>query len=68
MDWLREQEPRVIFDPAQLRSQDDWIKAGELVFDAPFGFDFVIRLADVRIAAWFEHVQRRLQKLGSCPL
>jgi hypothetical protein len=67
MDWLREQEPRVIFDPAQLRSQDDWIKAGELVFDAPFGFDFVIRLADVRTAAWFEHVQPPLTKTGVMP-
>jgi hypothetical protein len=67
IDWLREQEPRVIFDPAQLRSQDDWIKAGELVFDAPFGFDFVIRLADVRTAAWFEHVQPPLTKTGVMP-
>jgi hypothetical protein len=67
IEWLRQQEPRVIFDPAQLRSQDDWIKAGGLVFDAPFGFDFVIRLADVRTAAWFEHVQPPLTKTGVMP-
>src|SRR5438067_193678 len=40
MESLRNQEPKIIFDPAQLLSERDWIKAGELVFDAPFGFDF----------------------------
>src|SRR5258707_4308322 len=57
LEWLREQEPQVTFEPARLRSEDDWIRAAELVFDAPFGFDFVITMADVRSAAWFEHVQ-----------
>jgi hypothetical protein len=67
MEWLREQEPQVTFDPARLRSEDDWIRAGELVFDTPFGFDFVIRSADVRSAAWFEHVQPPLTKTGVLP-
>jgi hypothetical protein len=67
VEWLREQEPQVTFDPARLRSEDDWIKAGELVFDAPFGFDFVIALADVRNAAWFEHVKPPVTKTGVVP-
>lgn len=32
--WLRKQEPQVAFDPAKLKTETDWIKAGELVFDA----------------------------------
>ncbi len=67
IEWLREQEPQVIFEPTRLRSEGDWIRAGELVFDAPFGFDFVITLADVRSAAWFEHVQPPLTKTGVMP-
>src|ERR1043166_4767378 len=35
MEWLKKQEPEVAFDPANLKTQDDWIKAGELVFNAP---------------------------------
>ena len=66
-EWLEKQEPEVIFDPRRLRSQQDWIKAGEQVFDAPFGFDFVISVADVRNAAWFEHVQPPLTKAGVMP-
>src|SRR5687767_10727489 len=33
-DWLREQEPQVIFDTSKLKTEQDWIKAGELVFHA----------------------------------
>ena len=61
------QEPQVTFEPARLRSEDDWIKAGELVFDAPFGFDFVISVSDVRNPAWFEHVQPPITKAGVMP-
>jgi hypothetical protein len=67
MEWLGKQEPRVTFEPGQLLSENDWTRAGELVFDAPFGFDFVISLADVRSAAWFEHVQPPLTKTGVMP-
>src|SRR5437870_666243 len=31
IDWLREQEPQIIFEPARLLTQNDWIKAGHLV-------------------------------------
>ncbi len=35
MEWLRQQEPEVVFDPSQLKDTDDWVRAGALVFDAP---------------------------------
>lgn len=39
VDWLKEQEPEVIWDDKghrpPLDTQADWIKAGEIVFDAP---------------------------------
>lgn len=41
VNWLQQQEPQVVFDSAALKTEADWIAAGELVFDAP------IRLAPV---------------------
>lgn len=34
MEWLRQQEPTILeVDPAALRTEQDWIKAGELLFN-----------------------------------
>jgi hypothetical protein len=34
-EWLERQEPENAFDPSLLKTKEDWIRAGELVFDAP---------------------------------
>lgn len=57
LEWLKQQDPRVAFDPAQLKTQDDWVKAGALVFNSalkpapyvgqPFGQTYVIRTKGV---------------------
>ena len=41
LDSLRQKEPQVIFDPDQLRSEEDWSRAGELVFNSPASFSTV---------------------------
>jgi hypothetical protein len=45
MDWLKQQEPQVIWDNAShrppLQKEADWIKAGEIVFDASIGYQGV---------------------------
>ena len=42
MDWLKRQEPEIVWDDVghapELKSSADWIKAGEIVFDAPIVF------------------------------
>lgn len=38
MEWLAQQEPQIVFDAATLKTEADWIQAGELVFDAPIAF------------------------------
>ena len=38
MDQLKRQSPQVIFDSSKLKSEADWTKAGEMVFDAPITF------------------------------
>ncbi|HTS26331.1 MAG TPA: di-heme oxidoredictase family protein [Bryobacteraceae bacterium] len=34
-ELLQQKEPEVVFDPAKLKTKEDWIRAGELVFDEP---------------------------------
>jgi hypothetical protein len=37
-DWLKQQEPEIIFDAAKLRTKEDWIAAGKIVFEAQIQF------------------------------
>ena len=74
MDWLQQQEPQVIWDDAghrpPLQKEADWIKAGELVFDAPTGYQgvrAVVTSSDVRHATWWASVGARFAKDGSLP-
>lgn len=34
IESLKEKEPEIIFDPAQLKTKEDWIRAGKLVFES----------------------------------
>src|SRR5579871_221590 len=34
-EWLGKQEPEIAFHPESLRTREDWIRAGEVVFYAP---------------------------------
>jgi hypothetical protein len=38
IESLKQKEPEIQFDPAQLRTQEDWIRAGAIVFQAPRAF------------------------------
>jgi len=54
MDQLKRKEPQVIFDSSKLKSEADWTKSGEMVFDAPI--DFVadgILYSEIRGMDWF---------------
>ena len=71
-DKLKQLEPEVVFDPATLKTEADWIKAGELAFDAPVGFDSdplttVVLLSHVRDPAWYQQVGVRLTNDGVMP-
>src|ERR1041385_7367428 len=37
-DWLRTREPEIVFTEATLKTRDEWVKAGELVFQYPIFF------------------------------
>jgi hypothetical protein len=51
MDWLKQQEPQIVFDPAKLTTESDWIAAGKLVFEAPLGYEPIDRF---RSADWYQ--------------
>jgi mono/diheme cytochrome c family protein len=38
IESLKQKEPEIIFDPSKLRTEDDWIKAGKLVFESDTTF------------------------------
>src|SRR5438477_7689347 len=54
MEWLKQQEPELLFDPSRYQTDEDWIKAGEIVFDAPITRDEHSFVSDVREPAWYE--------------
>ena len=74
MDWLKQREPQVIWDDAghrpTLEKEADWIKAGEIVFDAPTGFQgvrAVVTASDVQNPRWWASVGAQFAKDGTLP-
>ncbi len=54
-EQLAELEPEIVFDPATLVSEQDWIDAGAEVFRAPIEYDGpLVRAPNVLDRNWFE--------------
>ena len=66
-EWLKQQEPETVFDASKLKTEADWIKAGEAVFDAPIFYDALVRAADVKDPLWHEKTGALAAKDGSLP-
>ena len=73
-DWLKQLQPQVIWDDAghrpPLETGAEWIKAGEIVFDAPTGYQgarAVITASDVRDPQWWASVGAQFAKDGTLP-
>ena len=67
IEWLKQQEPEIAFDPDKLKTKEDWIKAGELVFNAPIFFNSLNQLSDVRDPAWYERSKMPVSADGIMP-
>ncbi len=71
VEWLKRQSPEIAFDAAKLQTKEDWIKAGELVFDAPIVYgSLFIPASDtlyVRDPAWYQKVNPPVTKDGMMP-
>jgi mono/diheme cytochrome c family protein len=76
IEWLRSREPEIDWDASKLKTKEDWIRAGETVFDAPLAYGSLTltkeRLANiedlyVRKPAFFSAVQPPLSADGMLP-
>jgi len=71
IDWLKQQEPQLAFDAAKLKTPEDWIRAGEIVFDAPIVYGHIFRLPSsdlyLRDLDWYRSTGAPLLKDGSLP-
>ncbi len=67
MEWLAQQEPADAFDASALRTDADWISAGERVFEAPLGYGATFKLTAIRDRSWYEHNQIPVTSDGIMP-
>lgn len=71
LDWLKQQDPVIVWDSAShrppLETEADWIKAGEIVFDAPISYGGTITVSDVQSTEWYEKTGMPLTKEGVVP-
>lgn len=68
MDWLRSQEPQIAFDGAQLKTHDDWVRAGALVFNTPTAYGPVFfGAAEVRDPGFYQRTGMPVAKDGTIP-
>ena len=67
LEWLKQQEPEATFDAAKLKTEQDWIEAGKLVFNAPIFFNALNTLSDVRDPTWYQKSGVPVAKDGTMP-
>ena len=67
IDSLRKLKPEVIFDPARLRTPEDWIKAGEIVFNWPVAYSPVTGGTSTIDSAMFRGNNGRFTREGVYP-
>lgn len=65
--WLKEQEAETVFDVSRLKTEADWIEAGEVVFNSPIFYDVIVRVADVKDPQWHEKIGVQAAKDGTLP-
>jgi len=67
MDWLKQQEPEIVFHPAMLKTPEDWIKAGETIFHYPISTGGTTTIEDVNDPRWYERMGVPVAKNGTVP-
>ncbi len=67
LEWLRSREPEIAFDPDKLETEEDWTAAGELVFDAPAGYNGLGQLERLQDPKWYEETGIPVAADGTVP-
>jgi len=64
---LETREPEIVFDRDNLNTEQDWVRAGERVFDAPLNYDRQVTPSDVQDPAWWKKMQMKVLSDGTLP-
>jgi hypothetical protein len=71
MDWLKQQEPVILWDDKghhpPLRTEADWIRAGEMVFNASPQTAGVLQFDQAKDPEWWAKVRPPIAKDGTLP-
>ena len=66
LEWLKQQEPESAFDAAALKTEADWIRAGELVFDSPISYGNIARSPTLGIHSGMKSSTSQRQRTAHC--
>ena len=66
-EWLNQQEPETLLNPWKIKDAGDWIRAGEIVFDAPIFYNAVVKPPHVKDPKWYEDTGVLVAKDGTLP-
>jgi hypothetical protein len=67
LEWLKQQAPSSALDTSTLKTEADWLRAGELIFDSPISYDNIAQVADVRNPEWYEKLNVPATPDGTLP-
>jgi hypothetical protein len=67
IDSLKQQNPEVIFDSTKFTTEQDWINAGEIVFNAPVAYDTVVSFENIKDPLWHKKLNVEPAKDGTLP-
>ncbi|HLX10594.1 MAG TPA: hypothetical protein VKY89_22285 [Thermoanaerobaculia bacterium] len=67
LEMLKSREPEVVFDPAKLVTQEDWVRAGELVFNAPIVYDALLSVDKLHDRDWYRKTGVPVAADGTVP-
>jgi hypothetical protein len=66
--WLHEQEPEIVWDESKLKTEADWIKAGEMLFDYPIDtLGAILATEDIRNPELYNYSGLQYTKEGIVP-
>lgn len=67
-EWLQSLEPEVVWDPSKFITEEDWIKAGEMLFDHPIDtLGAILTNNLVRNPDFYDYVEMPLTPEGIMP-
>jgi len=67
IEKLKRLRPQFAFQPDRLRTKEDWIRAGEIVFDAPTSYGSEVNMEEVANPEWYAATGAPIARDGSIP-